>query len=52
MVHSSELSGKYQLRLLVAKQGETLQEMSFNFADELSVLYSAGILFDSVFILS
>jgi len=43
LIHPPELSGNYQQRHLVAKQGETWREMSVNFAGEVSLSYSAGI---------
>jgi hypothetical protein len=43
MSDTPELYGKYQQRHLVAKQGETFQEMSVNFAGKVSLSYSAGI---------
>jgi hypothetical protein len=43
--HPTEVSGKYQQRHLVAKQGETWREMSVNFAGELTLSYSVGFFF-------
>jgi hypothetical protein len=38
LIHPPELSGKYEQTHLVVKQGETLQEMSVNFAGEVYVI--------------
>jgi hypothetical protein len=43
MIHPPELSGNYQQRHLVAKQGKAWREMAVNFANEVSISYSAGI---------
>jgi hypothetical protein len=43
MTHPPELSGKYEQKHLVAKQGETWQEMSIKSAGKVSLSYSASI---------
>jgi hypothetical protein len=43
LIHPPDLSGKYQQRHLVVKQGETWRVMSANLAGEVCLSYRAGI---------